>query len=72
MESIYVRLLNEGTEVWKPYKGEQISSKVYRLISEQELDENNVKPEFKPGDIVRVEIKKFSDGQFLTAFALYF
>ena len=50
--TIYVELLDEGVEVWRPVEGEAIESGLYRLPSEPPADEVWA---FPPGSIVRCE-----------------
>lgn len=54
---VYVRLLDEGTQVWRPVLAEVTGPGHYRLlgipISEEQW-------EFEPGSIVRCESRRFS------------
>ena len=62
--TIYVRLLDEGTDVWRPVDAEMIAENIYRLVGRQEGDENW---EFDTGCRVRVEERSFTDHQALVA-----
>ena len=57
---VYVRLLDEGTEVWRPVSASRASEGVYRLTGKQEPEE---RWEFDPGSLVRCAPKTFSDGR---------
>jgi hypothetical protein len=51
VREIYVKLLNEGTNVWRPVKAVQVLDKVYRIISENS-DPDDEKWAFSTGDLV--------------------
>lgn len=59
MEQIYVRLLNEGTEVYRPVEVESIDGKSFRICGTEPPDEEW---EFPPGSLVRVVNTKASSG----------
>jgi hypothetical protein len=63
-ETIYVALLGEGTDVWRPVCGERLTKDCYRLLGPVPPDETW---EFPPGTVVLVQEKAFSDGNFLVA-----
>lgn len=52
MAKIHVKLLNEGTDVWRPVAAERIQNDIYRLVGEQ-LDGETW--EFESGSLVRIE-----------------
>jgi ribosomal protein S17 len=61
MTSIFVKLLDEEIDVWRPVEAMEIKDNLYKIISDsdkayEEYDENW---EFKTGDIVRCQYKKF-------------
>lgn len=57
--TIYVKLLNEGTDVWRPVDAVEVSHGLFRLA--RMTDESEVL-EFPPGSIVRVENRGLSSG----------
>lgn len=58
--TIYVALLNEGTDCWRPVEASLQGDGLYLLSgSIPELEEW----EFSPGATVRCEEKKFADGE---------
>ena len=67
-KEIFIKILNEGIDVWRPVKAVQIAQYIFKIIDatkfESELDEIL---EFKCGDIVKCKEK---DGDFY-AFELY-
>ena len=56
---IYVRLLNEGTDVYRPVLSKLIDKNIYLIGQRQDNDE---KWEFEPNEIVEVEEHYFKDG----------
>ncbi len=61
---IYVRLLDEGTEVWRPVEAVYLVDDVFRITGSRPEDESW---EFQPGDAVHCEHHKLSGGKKLTA-----
>lgn len=67
-DTIYVRLLDEGTEVWRPVKAKKVAEHVYCIDEEQvPLDE---KWEFQPGAVVQVRPHTGKDSVFLVAISV--
>ena len=56
--TIYVRLLNEGTEVWRPVEAEVLGDDCFKIVSEN-TDPNDETWEFPPGSIVRCARRAF-------------
>ena len=71
LDTIYVRLLNEGTDVWRPVSATKLSSDTFLITPNSKnyhpLDESW---QFLPGQVVRIRTKNFSDGEALEAFEL--
>lgn len=59
MATIYMPLLNEGTDVWRPVEVTPLEGALYRVEGEMPSDEEW---EFVPGTLVQCEWKRFSDG----------
>ena len=59
LETIYVALLQEGVDSWRPVLAEPIDTEMYLI--KDEIPEEEVW-EFQPGDVVRCRAKTFSDG----------
>ncbi len=49
--TIYVRLVNEPVDVWRPVEAEHVSGNVH-LILPQDYDRDSEVWEFEPGDLV--------------------
>jgi hypothetical protein len=67
IEEIYVYLLDEGTDVWRPTKGQRVGDFIYRLLSTENYDPEIEEWEFPPGSIVRCEYQDLSGGHHLVA-----
>ena len=65
-EVIFVRLLDEGVDVWRPVASEHVRGNVYR-IADQPYDREVETWEFAPGDEVIAEFTDSDDGPFLVA-----
>jgi hypothetical protein len=66
LTQIYVRLLDEGTDVWRPIDALALGSDLYRIIS-PDPDPNNEVWEYKSGQIVRCTYQTLSGGEVLVA-----
>jgi hypothetical protein len=60
VRKLYLRLLGEGVEVWRPVRGIHWSDDVYRILSEPREGENW---EFASGTAVRCRLQTFPDGE---------
>jgi hypothetical protein len=63
---IYVRLLGEGVDVWRPVRAEHVGGDVYRILS-QPYDREIESWQFEPGDEVATALIEASDGPILAA-----
>jgi len=63
---IYVALLGEGVEVWKPVRAKRVSNNTYRILR-QPYDRTTETWQFEPGDVVLCEMVESSDGRILAA-----
>jgi hypothetical protein len=61
--TIYVALLDEGTDVWRPVEA-QPEGAFYRIVDSVPEDE---KWAFHPGSLVRCEPRQFAEGSGLVA-----
>jgi hypothetical protein len=66
-EIIYVQLLNEGTQVWRPMWAEKLEENVYLLKSFVDHDPTDEELEFKSNEIVICERRMLSKGNHLVA-----
>lgn len=63
---IYVALLDEGVDVWRPVQAESLSDNTYRILS-QPYERDIESWQFEPGDVVLCEMVKSGDGRILAA-----
>lgn len=70
-ERIYVRLLDEGVNVWRPVEAERLTNDTLRLIAAQPKDDAIEQWEFAPGDAVRCRLIELSGGKVLVAVELW-
>ena len=61
IDEIYIALLDEGTEVWRPVEAVRVSQNVYRIISENPNPEDE-RWEFARDDLVQCRAKTLSNG----------
>jgi hypothetical protein len=58
--TIYVELLEEGTDCWRPVESEHLGGDLYRITGEVPDDEVWA---FGPGSIVKCRVQTFSEGR---------
>jgi hypothetical protein len=63
---IFVRLLDEKVDVWRPVKAEQLDADRFRIV-EQPYDRDTERWEFEPGDEVVCELVDSDGDHFLAA-----
>ena len=68
MPTIYVYLLNEGTDVWRPVDAEELSSNKFRIVS-RNSDHDDEQWQFNAGDVVIAELRTLAGGPCLVAVA---
>jgi hypothetical protein len=59
---VYVRLLHEGTDVWRPVRATALPDGTFRLLEPNGYDPNAETWEFPPSTKVRCVTRKFTDG----------
>ena len=63
---IYVKLLDEGVDVWRPVRAEHLQDDIYSII-DQPYDRETESWEFEPGDEVMCEVIDLYEGRTLAA-----
>jgi hypothetical protein len=63
--TIFVELVGEGTQCWRPVEAEQLSDSSFRIIGAKPEDEIW---RFNSGDVVRCKLHQFHDGSGLVAY----
>jgi hypothetical protein len=66
METIYIYLLDEGTDVWRPVNAEHVSGNRYRIISVNS-DPDDEHWQFNTGAVVATELRDLAGGPCLVA-----
>lgn len=64
-QTIYVALLDEGTDVWRPVQAEQVKGNAYRILDSMPEDESW---EFPSGAVVHCKEMTLSSGKHLVAY----
>lgn len=68
--TVYVRLLDEGTDVFRPTQAVRTPQGGYRLLPTPNYDPEDERWEFLPGQMVRCENVKLHGGVRLVAVSL--
>jgi hypothetical protein len=68
--TVYIRLMDEGTDVFRPTLADQIEGDCYRLRPAEDYDPDDERWEFLPGQLVRCQYIELSGGRRLVAVAL--
>lgn len=68
MTTIYVALMDEGVDVWRPVEAVSEGESIYRLADDAAPADEAW--EFSPGSHVRCEWRELSDGVVLVAVSL--
>ena len=64
---IYVRLIDEGTEVSRPTEALDLGNGLLELLAIPDYDSEDETWEFPPGSVVRCEKREGSSGEYLLA-----
>jgi hypothetical protein len=65
--TVYVKLFDEGVDVWRPVPAEDLGRHRYRLLSPDNYDPHDETWEFLPGTAVVCEPRQLSDGIHMVA-----
>jgi hypothetical protein len=63
---IYVALIGENINVWRPIQAEHLDGNLHRIVNQQ-YDREIESWQFKPGEVVECEIVESSNGRILAA-----
>ncbi|MGB7159792.1 MAG: hypothetical protein WBD40_17125 [Tepidisphaeraceae bacterium] len=66
-KEIYVALLDEGVDVWRPAPAWKVDDSTYIVLRPDDYDPDDEKWEFPPGSTVICEPKAITDGRILAA-----
>jgi hypothetical protein len=70
MATIYVRLLDEGTDVFRPSAAVALGGDVYELLRPESYDPEDERWEFEPGSRVHALPRQGAEGEYLIAASL--
>ena len=70
-ELIYIQLLKEGVEVYRPVSAYKLKDNVYKIQGRDIYDPDNEQWEFLPDTYVYVENRTLSEGDVLVAIKKY-
>lgn len=65
--TVFVRLLDEGTDVWRPTRAHPLPGGSYRLLPPEGYDPEDEKWEFEPGSTVTCELQAKGGQEVLVA-----
>jgi hypothetical protein len=65
--TVYVKLLDEGIDAWRPVLAEDLGQRRYRLLPTDDYDPDDETWEFPPGTVAICEPRQLSDGVYLVA-----
>ena len=68
--TIYIRLLDEGTEVFRPTEAEMLEGDIFKLLPTSDYDPKDEHWEFIPGTVVRGVTQKLEGEDVLLAVSL--
>ena len=66
---VYVRLMDEGTQVSRPTEAVELANGLYELLATEGYDPEDENWEFPPGSVVRVQKRSGTAGEYLLAVA---
>jgi len=64
---IYVKLLNEGTDVWRPVEAKEIKEDLFEILPAPVYRASDERWEFPPGSVVGGEMRVLSGGEVVVA-----
>ena len=69
-ETVYVPLLDEGTDVWRPAPARKVGDATYELLRPSDYNPDDEHWQFPPGSLVQCALRRNADGEFLAAVRL--
>jgi hypothetical protein len=64
---LFVYLLEEGTDVWRPTEAVSVGDGLFKILPTPEYDPEDEVWEFPPGSIVRCEKRRNDSGEYIVA-----
>ena len=66
-ETIYVALLDEGVDVWRPVPAHRVDGDTYVILRPDSYDPSDESWEFPPGSVVKCRLRQTREGSILAA-----
>lgn len=67
VQEVYVALLDEGVDVWRPAPALKVSESVYVILRPDDYDPDIETWQYPPGSVVECSMRRLSDGDVLAA-----
>lgn len=67
MTTIYIRLLDEGTEVFRPTSAESVEGSLFKVLPTSDYDPEDERWEFVPGSVVKGEKRRLDGDEVMVA-----
>jgi len=64
---LFIYLLEEGTDVWRPTQAVAIGDGLFKILPTPEYEPEDEVWEFPPGSIVRCETRQNDSGEYIVA-----
>ena len=68
--TVYVRLLDEGTEVFRPCSATHLGGNIYQILRTESYDSDDEHWEFEPGTRVHVVLRQGASEEYPVAASL--
>ena len=70
-ETVYVALLDEGVDVWRPAPARRVDDATYEILRPPDYNAEDERWQFPPGSVVHCAARRNRDGAFLAAVRLH-
>ena len=70
-ETVYVPLLDEGVDVWRPAPARKVGDATYEILRPPDYDADDERWQFPLGSVVLCAPRRGADGDFLAAVRLH-
>jgi hypothetical protein len=70
VDEIYIAVLDEGVDVWRPVPARKIDDSTYTILRPADYDPEDERWEFPPGSTVVCQRKRTAQGNILAAVEL--
>ena len=67
LKEIYIHLPGDGDDSWHPTMGLEIAPMLFKILTVEGYDPDSEKWEFRPGSIVKCELREIDGSEVLAA-----